>query len=63
MKEKTNTRENFLLDEETANTFRMLVEAEGISKTDLFRKMVRTEAEANKELLETWKRVTDLREK
>ncbi len=57
------TRENFLIDKETAELFRTLASAENISRTELFRKMIRAEAEAQKELLQTWEKLQALRPK
>ena len=63
MEEKETLRENFLLDKETAELFRTLAAAENISRTDLFRKMIQAEAEEQKELLQTWAKLQELRPK
>ena len=56
-------RENFVIDKEMAELFRTLAKAENITKTDLFCKMIKAEAESQKELLQTWEKLQALRPK
>lgn len=58
--EKT-ARENFVLDENTVKTFRELASALAINKAELFRRMVKKEAENNKLLLQKWRELEKLR--
>lgn len=58
--EKT-ARENFVLDENTVKTFRELASALAINKAELFRRMVKKEAEENKLLLKKWRELEELR--
>ena len=54
-------RENLAIDKETSDTFKTLSDALAISKAELFRRMVRAEAEKNKELLQKWQEMEKLR--
>lgn len=56
-------RLNFVIDEETNTLCRELASAKGIPMAELFKRMVRKEAEDNKELLEKWRALEDLRNK
>ncbi len=54
-------RENFIIDKATGDTFKSLADALAISKAELFRRMVKAEAEKNKELLQKWQELEKLR--
>lgn len=56
-------RLNFVIDAETDTLFRDLASAKNISMVELFKRMLHKEAEENKELLEKWRALEDLRNK
>lgn len=51
------------VDEETERLHREIAKAKGISMAELFKRMIKREAEENKELLEKWRALEDLRKK
>ena len=55
-------REIFNLEPEISKTFRELAEAKGIKKVDLFREMILEAAEKNKDLLQKWRELQELRQ-
>ncbi len=55
-------REIFNLEPEISKTFRELAEAKGIKKVDLFREMILETAEKNKDLLQKWRELQELRQ-
>ena len=54
---------NINIDEKVRDAFRDLALAKNLSQAELFRRMVEKETEANKELLQKWKALEDLRNK
>ena len=56
-------RLNLVVDDKTGILCRELASAKNISISELFRQMIKREAEENKELLEKWRALEDLRKK
>ena len=54
---------NINIEEPIRNNFRDLALAKGITQAELFRRMVNKEMEANKELMQKWKDMEELRNK
>lgn len=57
------SRFNLVLDDKTGVLCRELASAKNVSISELFRQMIRKEAEENKELLEKWRALEELRNK